>query len=60
MAEFGTSIRIFLKDQTVTGIKFGEIVNKTIQSISCPRNRLSKLANHPESKKTWNLFFVWN
>jgi len=51
MATFGESIRIYLSDETVTGIKFGEIVNKTIQSISCPRLRTSELNNYPESKK---------
>lgn len=33
MVSFGKSIRIYLKDGTVTGIKFGEIVNQTIQSM---------------------------
>ncbi|MDI9857969.1 GIY-YIG nuclease family protein [Flectobacillus roseus] len=51
MSLFGESIRIYLSDGTVTGIKFGEIVNKTIQSISCPRLRTSELNNYPESKK---------
>lgn len=37
---FGKSIRLYLKDGTVTGLKFGEIVNHTIQAISCSRNKL--------------------
>lgn len=48
---FGKSIRLYLKDGTVTGLKFGEIVNHTIQAISCPRRRLSELSEYPESKR---------
>lgn len=51
MITFGESIRIYLSDGTVTGIKFGEIVNKIIQSISCPRLRTAELSNYPEAKK---------
>lgn len=51
MTTFGKSIRIYLKDGTVTGIKFGEIVNHTIQSISCPRLRTGELKDFPEIKK---------
>ena len=49
--QFGKSIRIFLKDGTVTGIKFGEVVNQTIQSISCPRLRIAELNSYSESKR---------
>ena len=48
---FGKSIRLYLKDGTVTGLKFGEIVNHTIQTISCPRRRLSELNDYTESKR---------
>lgn len=48
---FGKSIRVFLKDGTVTGIKQGEIVNHTIHSISCPRLKLSELSTYPEAKR---------
>ncbi|RYY90236.1 MAG: GIY-YIG nuclease family protein [Chitinophagaceae bacterium] len=48
---FGKSIRIYLKDGTVTGIKFGEVVNQTIQSISCPRLRVSELGELPEANR---------
>jgi hypothetical protein len=48
---FGKSIRIYLKDGTVTGIKFGEVVNQTIQCISCPRLRVNELANYSESNR---------
>lgn len=37
----GKSIRIYLKEGSVTGIKFAELVNQTIQALSCPRNKLS-------------------
>ncbi len=58
MATFGESIRIYLSDGTVTGIKFGEIVNKTIQSISCPRRRTSELNTYPEAKKP-GIYFLF-
>lgn len=51
MTEFGKSIRIYLKDGSVTGIKFGEVVNQTIQSVSCPRKRISELANYSVSQR---------
>lgn len=51
MKQFGKSIRIFLKDGTVTGIKFGEVVNQTIQSVSCPRKRVNELSSYSESKR---------
>jgi len=51
MQVFGKSIRIYLKDGTVTGIRIGEIVNQTIQSVACPRNRVAELKNYPEANK---------
>jgi hypothetical protein len=51
MSSFGKSIRIYLKDGTVTGIKFGEVVNQTIQSISCPRLRISELSDLAEANR---------
>ena len=48
---FGKSIRIYLKDGTVTGIKFGEVVNQTIQSVSCPRLRIAELGTYSESQR---------
>jgi hypothetical protein len=51
MTTFGKSIRIYLKDGTVTGIKFGEVVNQTIQSISCPRLRIGELNDYLEAKR---------
>lgn len=51
MTTFGKSIRIYLKDGTVTGIKFGEVVNQTIQSVSCPRLRTAELNDYNEAKR---------
>jgi hypothetical protein len=51
MTSFGKSIRIYLKDGTVTGIKFGEVVNQTIQSIACPRLKLNELYNYTEANR---------
>lgn len=48
---FGKSIRIYLKDGTVTGMKFGEVVNHTIQSISCPRLKASELSQLTEARR---------
>lgn len=39
----GKSIRIYLKEGTVSGIKQAEIVNHTIQALSCPRVKLVDL-----------------
>ncbi|OAV72920.1 GIY-YIG catalytic domain protein [Bacteroidales bacterium Barb6] len=51
MTTFGKSIRIYLRDGIITEIKVGEIVNQTIQSIACSRNRVSELANYSESQR---------
>src|SRR5262245_44807612 len=58
MTTFGKSIRIYLKDGTVTGMKFGEVVNQTIQSIFCPRLRISELAGYTESKRPGVYFLL--
>lgn len=47
----GKSIRIYLADATVTGIRYAELVNWTGHAIACPRNRLNELKNWPESFK---------
>lgn len=47
----GKSIRVYLADATVTGIRYAELVNWTGQSIACPRNRLSELPKWPEAAK---------
>jgi hypothetical protein len=58
MYSFGKSIRIYLKDGTVTGIKIGEIVNHTIQSISCPRLRTTELSDSVEAKRP-GIYFLF-
>jgi len=45
----GKSIRIYLSEGTVTGIRYVELVNWTGQAVACPRNRLSELAEWPEA-----------
>ncbi len=47
----GKSIRIFLADATVTGIRYAELVNWTGHGLACPRNRLSELSAWPEASK---------
>lgn len=60
MTTFGKNIRIYLKDGTVTGIRFGEIINQTIQLIACPRNRVTELKNYDEAKKQGIYFLFGN
>lgn len=48
---FGKSIRIFLPEATVTGVRHAEILNRTGQAIACPRNRLDELKSWPETDK---------
>lgn len=47
----GKSIRIFLADGNVTGIRHGEIVNWTGQAIMVPRKRYSELQDWDEASK---------
>lgn len=47
----GKSIRIFLADSTVAGIRYAELVNWTGQAVACPRNRLGELGGWPEARK---------
>ena len=47
----GRTIKIYLDDGAITGIKHAEIVNWTGQAVSSPRTQLKSLANWPESKK---------
>lgn len=47
----GKSIRVYLADSTVTGIRYAELVNWTGQALACPRNRLSELGAWPEAGK---------
>lgn len=54
----GKSIRVYLADATVTGIRYAELVNWTGQAIACPRNRLNELKNWPESAKP-GIYFLF-
>ncbi len=47
----GKSIRVYLADATVTGIRYAELVNWTGQAIAAPRKRLAELKNWPEASK---------
>lgn len=47
----GKSIRVYLADATVTGIRYAELVNWTGHAIACPRNRLAELSSWPEAAK---------
>lgn len=48
---FGKSVRIFLPDATVTGMRHAEILNRTGQAIACPRSRLEELKEWPETAR---------
>jgi hypothetical protein len=48
---FGKSVRIFLPDATVTGMRHAEISNRTGQAIACPRSRRDELKQWPESAR---------
>ena len=47
----GKSIRVFLADSNVMGIRYAELVNWTGQALACPRSRLSELKKWPEIQK---------
>lgn len=48
---YGKSVRIFLPDATAAGIRHAEIVNRTGQTVACPRSRLDELKHWPETSK---------
>lgn len=58
MTPFGKSIRIYLKDGNVTGLKFSEVVNQTIQSIACPRIQVTDLSIYPEANRPGVYFLL--
>jgi hypothetical protein len=60
MTTYGKSIRIHLIDGTVTGIRFGEIVNQTILLIACPRKRVTELKLYEEAKRQGVYFLFGN
>jgi hypothetical protein len=47
----GRTIRIYLDDGSVSGLRHAEIVNWTGQAISCPRQQVKKLSDWAESKR---------
>lgn len=47
----GKSIRVYLADATVAGVRYAELVNWTGQALACPRNRLGELSAWPEASK---------
>lgn len=47
----GKTIKIYLVDGTVTGIRHGEIVNWTGQAIACPRTRFGDLKELAEVRR---------
>jgi hypothetical protein len=55
---YGKSVRIFLPDATVTGIRHAEIVNRTGQTVACPRARLDELNQWPETAKP-GIYFLF-
>lgn len=55
---YGKSVRIFLPDATVTGIRHAEIVNRTGQTVACPRARLDELKSWPETAKP-GIYFLF-
>ncbi len=60
MTIFGKSIRMYLKDGTATGVRFGEIFNQTIMAIACPRNRVTELKSEEAAKKPGVYFLFGN
>lgn len=47
----GQSIRIFLADGSVTGIRHAEVVNWTGQAVACPRSRIGELSEWEEAHR---------
>ncbi len=47
----GKTIRIYLADASVSGIRHAEIVNWTGQAISCPRTRFAELKEWPQVQR---------
>jgi hypothetical protein len=47
----GQSIRIFLADGTVTGVRHAAVVNWTGQAVACPRNRVGERKDWEEAQR---------
>ncbi|ANF53175.1 methionine sulfoxide reductase [Chryseobacterium glaciei] len=57
--KLGKSIRIYLKEGSVSGIKLAELVNLTIQSLSCPRNKITELNSSFQNQvNTQGVYFL--
>ncbi|TPH13252.1 GIY-YIG nuclease family protein [Litorilituus lipolyticus] len=54
----GRTIKIYLEDGSVSGIKHAEIVNWTGQAISCPRLQVKRLNSWAESQKP-GVYFLY-
>ena len=54
----GKSIRVYLADSTVSGVRYAELVNWTGQAIACPRNRLGELSAWAEAAKPGVYFLL--
>jgi hypothetical protein len=52
MSTFGRTITIFLVDGTTTGIRIGEIGNRSIKAVYVPRGALEAFADREEAKRT--------
>lgn len=54
----GKSIRIYLAETEVNGIRHAEIVNWTGQALAFPRNRVTDLKNWPEVRRQGVYFLI--
>lgn len=54
----GKSIRIYLAEKDVSGIRHAEIVNWTGQALAFPRNRVSELKNWQETQRQGIYFLL--
>lgn len=54
----GRTIKIYLQDGSVTGIRYAEIVNWSGQAISIPRSKMKELVQIEESKKP-GIYFLF-
>jgi hypothetical protein len=52
MSTFGRTITIFLVDGTTTGIRIGEIGNRSIKAVYVPRGAIEAFADREEAKRT--------
>lgn len=55
---FGQSIRIYLADGSVTGVRHAEVVNWTGQAIACPRSRVPELNSWDEARRP-GIYFLF-